>query len=170
MDDSNSFRTSSRRKISFPEFRFTCDYFAHSTNLEITMKKEYYSIVRGEYSLGKRGKFQWVDKTVEGWIVDTVFGIREEEINPATGRGPGWRITHIPTGFLLVKTYFETLEDATKFARITSNLYGDILQDDDPMIFKKVRTKDERFQQYYVMKEKLNNVTGTFSMDDIGKI
>ena len=134
--------------------------------------KKYYSIVHGEYDVKNKNRFQWRTRTVSGYIVDTVFGVRYEEKNLITKNGPGWRITHIPSGCLLVSTYFETKEDAIKFARITRNLFGDLLKQADISLLRNAKkgSDDIRFHQFYELKEKLNNTTGTFSMDRIGEL
>jgi len=134
--------------------------------------KEYYRIIRGEY--GKNKSFSWKEIMVEGFVlVDTVFGIRREMLPMDSILDDdkfGWRITHIPTGYLLVNTYFETFEGAEKFANITTKLFGDLLNTDKIAIFKDVRTDKEEYHQFYVLKEKLNNVEGIFSIKDLRKL
>ena len=134
--------------------------------------KEYYMIIRGEYS--KKKQFSWNEIMVEGFVVvDTVFGIRREVLpldSILDDEKFGWRITHIPTGYLLVCTYFETFEGAEKFANITTKLYGDLLNTDKITLFQDVRTDKEEYHQFYVLKEKLNNVEGIFSIKDLMKL
>lgn len=133
--------------------------------------KEYYMIIRGEYT--DKRQFKWQEFMVEGYTVDTVFGIREEQIpmdSVLDDEKFGWRITHLPTGYLLVSTYFETFEGAEKFAKITKNLFGDLLLTDKITLFKDIRTDMEEYHQFYVLKEKLNNVEGTFSIKDLRKL
>ncbi len=129
-------------------------------------------IIQGEYDDKKR--FSWKESIIEGFAVaDTVFGIRRETLpldSILDDEKFGWRITHIPTGFLLVSTYFETFEGAEKFANITTNLFGDLLNTDKITLFKDVRTDKEEYHQFYVLKEKLNNVEGTFSIKNLGKL
>ena len=124
---------------------------------------DYYEIVRGEYDeLSHRG-FEWVKRTVEGEkIANTVFAIREEE--------QGWRITHLPTGFVLVSVYFETRDGAEQFARMVTNIYGDILDTDSITVFKDTRTDREEFAQFVILKDKINNFEGTFSINDLMKM
>lgn len=132
--------------------------------------KEYYRIIRG---VTDKGRFEWQESMVEGYIVDTVFGIREETIpmdSVLDDEQSGWRITHLPTGYVLVSTYFETFEGAEKFAKIAKNLFGDLLNTDKITIFKDVRTDKEEHHQFYVLKEKMNNVEGVFSIEDLRKL
>lgn len=134
--------------------------------------KKHYMIIQGEYDDKKR--FSWKESIIEGFVaVDTVFGIRREMLpldSILDDEKFGWRITHIPTGFLLVSTYFETFEGAEKFANITTKLFGDLLNTDKITLFKDVRTDKEEYHQFYVLKEKLNNVEGIFSIKDLGKL
>ncbi len=122
---------------------------------------EYYNIVRGVFDDRGRG-FEWVNKTVEGEIVDTVFGICKEE--------QGWRITHIPTGFLLVTVYFATFDGAAKFAGMVANLYGDVLNVDNITVFRDTRGDCEEFAQFNKLKKKINSFEGTFTLDEIIKM
>lgn len=119
--------------------------------------KKHYRIVRGN-QISKR-RFVWENKMVAGEIVDTVFGVRLEE-------GTGWRITHIPTGFLLVGTYFTTREDAIQFARITRRMFGDLLETDDIAVLKRIKNDKPEYRQFYDLKERMNNATGTFSFEE----
>ncbi len=122
--------------------------------------KEYYSIVRGEYDA--RDVFEWVNKTVEGEVIDTVFGIRKEE--------QGWRITHIPTGFLLVTVYFATFNGAAKFAGMVANLYGDVLNTDSITVIRDTRGDCEEFAQFNKLMNKVNEYEGTVSLEDVMKM
>ena len=134
--------------------------------------KKHYMIIRGEYDDKKR--FLWKESIVNGFaVVDTVFAIRRETLpldSILDDEKFGWRITHIPTGYLLVSTYFETFEGAEKFANITTKLFGDLLDTDKITLFKDVRTDKEEYHQFYVLKEKMNNVEGTFSIKDLRKL
>ena len=134
--------------------------------------KKHYMIIRGEYDDKKR--FLWKESIVNGFaVVDTVFAIRRETLpldSILDDEKFGWRITHIPTGYLLVSTYFETFEGAEKFANITTKLFGDLLDTDKITLFKDVRTDKEEYHQFYVLKEKMNNVEGTFSITDLRKL
>jgi len=122
---------------------------------------EYYSIVRGEYD-DRNGGFEWVNKTVEGEVIDTVFGIRKEE--------QGWRITHIPTGFLLVTVYFATLDGAAKFASMVANLYGEVLNTDSITVIRDTRGDCEEFAQFNKLMNKVNEYEGTVSLNDVMKM
>ena len=134
-----------------------------------------YKIIHGN-QINKR-RFDWEERMVDGEKVDMVFGIREEEINPKA-RGienawlymngqniTGWRITHIPTGYLLVGTYFATREDAIQFARVTRRIFGDLLETDDIAVLKRIKNDEPEYRSFYEMKERMNNVTGTFSFE-----
>ena len=137
---------------------------------------KHYKIIHGN-QIDKR-RFDWEERRVYGEIVDTVFGVREEEINPSA-RGienarlymdgqrkfSGWRITHIPTGYLLVGTYFATREDAIQFARVTRRMFGDLLETDDIAILKRIKNDEPEYRSFYDLKERMNNVTGTFSFE-----
>ena len=116
---------------------------------------KHYKIIHGK-QINKR-QFDWEERRVKGEIVDTVFGIRKEEA--------GWRITHIPTGYLLVGTYFTTKEDAIQFARVTRKMFGDLLESDDIAVLKRIKNDEPEYRQFYDLKERMNNVTGTFSFE-----
>jgi len=116
---------------------------------------KHYKIIHGK-QINKR-QFDWEERRVKGEIVDTVFGIRKEET--------GWRITHIPTGYLLVGTYFTTREDAIQFARVTRRMFGDLLETDDIAVLKRIKNNEPEYRQFYDLKERMNNVTGTFSFE-----
>ena len=133
--------------------------------------KEDYIIVKGVF--GDRRSLEWQKIMVEGEIVDTVFAIRKEQIpidSILDEEEFGWRITHLPTGYLLVSTYFETFEGAKKFANIALKLYGDLLNTTDITVFKDIRTDKEEYHQFYVLKEKMNNIKSAFSMKDLRKL
>ena len=114
-----------------------------------------YKIIHGN-QIDKR-RFDWEERMVDGEKVDTVFGIRKGE--------NGWRITHIPTGYLLVGTYFATREDAIQFARVTRRIFGDLLETDDIAVLKRIKDDEPEYRQFYDLKERMNNVTGTFSFE-----
>ena len=136
---------------------------------------KHYKIIHGKQT--NKRQHDWEERMVTGEIVDTVFGVREEEINPRA-RGienarlymngqniTGWRITHIPTGYLLVGTYFTTREDAIQFARVTRRMFGDLLETDDIAVLKRIKNDEPEYRQFYDLKERMNNVTGTFSFE-----
>jgi len=116
---------------------------------------KHYKIIHGN-QIDKR-RFDWEERMVDGEKVDTVFGIRKGE--------NGWRITHIPTGYLLVGTYFATREDAIQFARVTRRIFGDLLETDDIAVLKRIKDDEPEYRQFYDLKERMNNVTGTFSFE-----
>jgi len=127
---------------------------------------KHYKIIHGK-QLNKR-QHDWEERIVEGEIVDTVFGIREETIpfdSVLDDLVTGWRITHIPTGYLLVGTYFATREDAIQFARVTRRMFGDLLETDDIAVLKRIKNDEPEYRQFYDLKERMNNVTGTFSFE-----
>ena len=113
--------------------------------------KEHYMTTKGEYQ--RNGRHRWVKIMVSGEIFNTVFGIREEPIpnddvlNEVVDTG--WRITHIPTGHLILDNYFATLDDAKRFCVEVENLYGHRLQAEDVALYQNNRYENEDFMDFY---------------------
>lgn len=78
---------------------------------------------------------------VEGIYSGKYFGIRPED--------GGWRITHIPTGYLLTCAHFASLEDAQELARGVEKVYGDDLQEINRGALLHAATKTPRGEKVY---------------------
>jgi hypothetical protein len=91
-----------------------------------------------------------------------VFAIREED--------RGWRITHLPTGYLLVTVYFASRAGAEQFARMVTNIYGDVLDTDNLTVFKDTRLDSDEFCAFVELRNKINGFEGVFSIDDLMKM
>ena len=134
--------------------------------------KEYYMITQGEYQ--RNGRHRWFKTMVSGEIFNTVFGIREQTIPNddvlSEVVDTGWRITHIPTGHLLVGNYFTTLNDAKRFCVEVGNLYRHRLEVDDVALFKNNRYENEDFMDFYKKKNRINTWSGKLSFEEAMKL
>lgn len=107
------------------------------------MGKTFYSILQGD-------EF----KSVAGIQLTSHFAARVEN-------GWGYRITHLPTGWLLTNIGFSSIELATQFAKLFEDAFEPFLDQSDVRILRdKAKTSPLR-QNIYQLKHELDNLALT---------
>ncbi len=81
-------------------------------------------------------------KVVDGEQINTVFAMRKEN-------GGGWRITHLPTGYMFMRGGFPTKEEALAFAMETYAILGNDLLSNDPLVIRNLKHKSRQAETWF---------------------
>lgn len=113
----------------------------------------FYSILRGD-------EFA----TVTGKKLTIHFAARIE-------KGWGYRITHLPTGWLLVTPGFESLELARQFATEIETIYGSQLDSQNVRLLEQLAVTGSKLDKFHQLFTEINNQPKrTLSSSDLDEI
>lgn len=117
------------------------------------MGETFYSILRGDEFV-----------TVKGIKLTPHFACRIE-------KGFGYRITHLPTSWLLSTTGFESLEVAQRLAELLELEYGKRLDSQNVRFLADLAETDPKFARYHQLIEEMNNSPKrTISGEDLSEM
>ena len=96
--------------------------------------------------------------------------------------GNGWRVIHVPTGYLVTKANFLNLKDAQHFAEITRRTFGDLLASPSPSVirdnlhipggtvFEKLRLRLESLNRPITVEDTNEYLTGLVRTDQSQRV